>query len=275
MSATPVISLIGAGNMGTSLIGGLIKNGHPQDKIWASDLNQERLDQLKQSFGINITIDNKQAIEQANVVIFAIKPQLFAEIAQELAVTLIIKQPLIISIAAGIRLSSIEHWINKNMAIVRAMPNTPALIGAGATALYANQHVSSMQRNLAESILRAVGVTVWVDNENNMDVVTALSGSGPAYFFLVMESLQHAAEAFGLSTEVARLLTLQTALGAAKIAIESGQSLEELRHNVTSKGGTTEKAISVLEEQDIRGLLKNALEAAKLRSEEIAEAMGK
>lgn len=271
----PVISLIGAGNMGTSLISGLIKNGHPKEKLWASDINEEHLSELKRSFGIHTTTDNKLAIEQADVVIFAIKPQLFTNVMHQLADSLAKRHPLIISIAAGIRVNSIEQWLSSNSAIVRAMPNTPALISAGATALYANSHVSQAQHNLAESILRAVGVVVWIENEEKMDIVTALSGSGPAYFFLIMESLQRAAEELGLPSDTARLLTLQTALGAAKIAIESGQSLEELRHQVTSKGGTTEKAISVLEEQDIRGLLKQALEAAKHRSEELAEAIGK
>lgn len=176
-----------------------------------------------------------------------------------------------ISIAAGVRVKDLQSWLKNKCAIVRAMPNTPALIGCGATALFANEVVNESQRDLAETILRAVGVVVWIQNEEWMDIVTALSGSGPAYFFLMMESLQETAQSFGLPEKAARLLTLETAIGAAKMALESNKSLAELRSNVTSPGGTTEKAISVLEENDIRGMFKKALSAAKHRSEEIAE----
>ncbi|RDI41318.1 pyrroline-5-carboxylate reductase [Aquicella lusitana] len=272
---TPVISIIGAGNMGSSLIGGLIKDGHPSDKLWAADPSGEKLTQLKTKFDINTTSDNAQAIQAADTIIFAVKPQAFAHVALPLKKVIAERKPLVISIAAGIREASIQQWLNGKTPIVRAMPNTPALIGCGATALYANPYVTESQRNLAESILRAVGVVVWLNDEKLMDTVTALSGSGPAYFFLMMEALQEAAEDLGLPTETARLLTLQTALGAARMAIESGTSLAELRRKVTSPGGTTEKAISVLEENNIRRLFKQALQAAKLRSEELATLLGK
>lgn len=271
---TPVITVIGAGNMGSNLIGGLIQNGHPSDKLWASDLNEEKLAFLKKEFHIHTTTDNAKAAQHANVVIFAIKPQLFASIAQEVASAIQQQQPLVLSIAAGIREASIEHWLGGERAIVRSMPNTPALLGCGATALFANAQVTPEQRSIAESILRAVGVVVWVPDESMIDTVTALSGSGPAYFFLVMEALQEAAEQLGLPADTARLLTLQTAMGATRMAIESGSSLIELRHHVTSPGGTTEKAISVLEENNIRDLFMKALEAAKLRSEELATILG-
>lgn len=270
----PVISIIGAGNMGSSLIGGLINNGYSSDKLWASDTNEERLAYLQQAFHIHTTTDNNKAAQVADVIIFAIKPQLFATVATGSANDVQIRKPLVISIAAGMREASIQHWLGDKLAIVRAMPNTPALIGCGATALYANEYVSTEQRSIAESILRAVGVVVWLKDEKLMDAVTALSGSGPAYFFLMMETLQQAAEQLGLPSETARLLTLQTALGAARMAIESGTPLEELRHNVTSPGGTTEKAVSVLEENNIRGLFRKALLAAKLRSEELASILG-
>ena len=270
----PTIAIIGAGNMGSSLITGLIENGHPRDKLWAADQNKEKLEELVRTFQIHTTTDNKQAVEAASLVIFAIKPQTFHQIMVELSPVIQASKPLILSIAAGIREENIQHGLGGHIAIVRAMPNTPALIGCGATALYANQYVTSEQRNLAESILRAVGVVVWVEQEALMDVVTALSGSGPAYFFLVMEALQHTAEQLGLDPDVARLLTLQTALGASRMAIESGKPLDELRRNVTSPGGTTEKAISILEENNLRGLFQKAVHGAKLRSEELAALLG-
>lgn len=270
----PTIAIIGAGHMGSSLMGGLIRNGHPADKIWAADHDATKLEALKNQFNIHITTDNKKAVEKAKVVIFAIKPQYFADVAQELAKTIQKHRPLIISIAAGIQIKGMENWMGQDLSIVRTMPNTPALLGCGATALFANANVTKDERNLAESILRAVGITVWLEKESLLDVVTALSGSGPAYFFLMMESLQQAAEAEGLPSETARILTLQTALGAARMAIENNTPLVDLRHHVTSKGGTTEKAVSVLEEQGIRDLFRHAIHAAKERSEELAELLG-
>jgi pyrroline-5-carboxylate reductase len=272
---TPVIAIIGAGNMGSSLISGLIQNGHPAEKLWAADASLEKLETLQHAFSLHTSTNNVSAAEAADIVIFAIKPQMFASAAKELADIIQKRKPLIISIAAGVRVASILHWLGPKTAIVRSMPNTAALISCGATALFANAEVTEEQKNLAESILRAVGVVVWLQQESLMDAVTALSGSGPAYFFLMMESLQQAAEQLGMPKETARLLTLQTALGAARMAIESGQSLAELRENVTSRGGTTEKALSVLEANDIRETFKQALLAAKLRSEELAEVMEK
>jgi len=268
--SSPVITFIGAGNMGGSLIGGLINNGHPADKIWACDPYADKLDELRDKYQIHTTDDNLKAAEVADVIIFAVKPQVFAETAKALSAVVQKRKPLIISIAAGIRADNIQEWSGGGQAIVRAMPNTPAMIGCGATALYANQQVNNEQRSQAEAILRAVGIVVWVDKEELMDTVTALSGSGPAYFFFMMEALQEAAVQFGLSAESARLLTLQTALGSARMAIESGKSLTELRHNVTSPGGTTEKGVSVLEENNIRDIFHKTVQAAKNRAEELA-----
>ena len=271
----PIVTVIGAGHMGSSLIGGLINDGHPPEKIIAADPSEKALISLQEIFPIHTTTNNSMAIQTTDVVIFAVKPQSFKEVAEPLSEVIQAKRPLVISVAAGIRVDSIEHWLGSDVAIVRAMPNTPALIGCGATALYANKQVNSKQHALAESILRAVGIVVWLEKEALMDAVTALSGSGPAYFFLVMEALQESAEKLGIPRETARLLTLQTALGAARMAIESGTSLTELRQQVTSPGGTTEKALSVLEEKDIRQLLHEAVMAAKSRSEELAELLGK
>lgn len=271
---TPVIAIIGAGHMGSCLIGGLINSHHPSEKLWVSDPSPEKIAQIQSQFKVHTTSDNKKAIEAAEVIIFAVKPQALAEIAKALAEPIQLKKPLVISIAAGIRENSIQSWLGSRIAIVRAMPNTPALIGCGATGLYANAYVSHHEREVAESILRAVGIVAWLDQEKLMDVVTALSGSGPAYFFLVMEALQAAAEEQGLDADTARLLTMQTALGAARMAFESGKPIANLREHVTSKGGTTEKAVNVLEENGIRTLFKKALTAAKQRSEELADLLG-
>jgi pyrroline-5-carboxylate reductase len=268
--ASPVIAFIGAGNMGSSLIGGLIRNGHSPQSIIATDANKEKLDELVSKFGIRTTTDNVEAASAADAIIFAIKPQIFKEVATPLAQAVTTKKPLIISIAAGIRIEHMQKWLGDNAAVVRCMPNTPALIGIGATALYANKHVSKDQHKLADDIMRAVGIAVWVQEESLLDTVTALSGSGPAYFFLVMEAMQEGAESLGLDKETARLLIQQTALGAASMAIENDISLAQLRKNVTSPGGTTEKGVSVLEKNKLKDIFKQTLIAAKQRSEELA-----
>lgn len=267
---SPIITMIGAGNMGSSLIAGLIHSGYAATHLWATDTSTEKLSYLKNTFAIHTTDNNLEAAEKASVIIFAVKPQLFASVVAPLAKIIQKNKPLIISIAAGIRIDYLEKWLSTNVAIVRTMPNTPALVSAGATALFANGQVSNEQRQLAESIMQSVGITVWLNQEKEMDAVTALSGSGPAYFFLVMEALQAAAQELGLSEETARQLTLQTALGAARMATESTEAPATLRQRVTSPGGTTEKAISVLE-NDIRILFRKALQAAHTRSIELGK----
>lgn len=269
------ITIIGAGNMGAGLISGLIANHYPPEKIWAVDPATEKLQELKEKLHIHTTQDAKAAIPEADIVVLAIKPQLFKQVMQDIAAPLKQRNPLVISVAAGIRIDSIQKYIGSQGAIVRAMPNTPALIGCGATALFANAHVSEDQRDLAESILRAISLIVWVTDEKQMDTVTALSGSGPAYFFLMMEALQDAACELGLPTETARLLTTQTALGAARMALESDIDVVELRRRVTSPGGTTEQAVIVLEKHHIRDIFKKAIIAAKNRSEELAQLLEK
>lgn len=269
------ITLIGAGNMGKSLLAGLIANQFPHSQLWITDPETEKLDALQQQFRVNTTTRNEEAIETADVIILAVKPQMMHPVIQSIKQVVQQKKPLIISVAAGIRENDLQRGLGGNIAIVRAMPNTPALIGAGATALFANRFVNHKQHELAESILRAVSLIVWLDNENEMDAVTALSGSGPAYFFLVIEALQAAGEKMGLSSETARLLTLQTAFGAARMALESNESATELRQHVTSKGGTTEAAIHLLEKEKIRDIFMQALDAACERSKELANLFGK
>lgn len=268
------LCFIGAGNMARSLIGGLLADGYPAGQIRASDPDAGQRDAVARRFGIETFADNAAAVAGAHVLILAVKPQGLAALARELAPQLDATNPLIISVAAGIRASDLDRWLGGNRALVRCMPNTPALVQSGATALYATAAVNDAQRNLAESILRAVGLTLWVEDEAQMDAVTALSGSGPAYFFLMLEAMQQAGAELGLPEDTARLLALQTAFGAAKMALESEDPPGRLRERVTSPGGTTERALAALEEGGLRELITRAMRGAQARSRELAEELG-
>jgi pyrroline-5-carboxylate reductase len=203
-----------------------------------------------------------------------VKPQVLEQVATSIAPAVQKGQPLVISIAAGVLERNIEGWLGGDIALVRTMPNTPAMIQVGATVLHANGLVSNEQKSLAETVLRAVGLTQWVEDETLLDAVTALSGSGPAYFFLVMEAMEDAAVELGLSAETAHLLTLQTALGAARMAMESSDTPATLREKVTSPGGTTEAALNRFEEGGLRGLFTQALTQARDRSVELSKILG-
>ncbi len=268
------IGFIGGGNMAASLIGGLIADGTTPSQIYVADPEARCTESLQQQFAIQVATDNAALVAQSEVLVLAVKPQVMSDVCQQIASAVQGKRPLILSVAAGIRISDIDRWLGDDNAIVRTMPNTPALVQCGATALYANSRVSDTQREIAERIMRAVGLTQWLDNEAMMDAVTALSGSGPAYFFLVIEALEQAGIKLGLSEESSRVLALQTAFGAAKMALESSESSEELRRRVTSPGGTTERAIGILEQGDIRGLFERALTGARDRAQELAEELG-
>lgn len=265
------IAMIGAGNMGSSLVGGLIKNGFDAGKITVSDTSTAQLDTLQKKFSVKITTSNQEAIQSADVVILAVKPQIMPLVAKEIAATIQEKKPLILSIAAGLNIHHFENWFGKDIPIVRSMPNIAALISEGATALCANKHVSPAQKQLAETILKAVGIAVWIEDENLMDAVTALSGSGPAYFFLLIEILAAAGEKLGLPNKIATALATQTAYGATLMAKETGEDPKELRRKVTSPGGTTEAAINALETKNIREIFLNALESAVDRARELAK----
>jgi pyrroline-5-carboxylate reductase len=269
------VTFIGGGNMAVSLVGGLIADGWDPARIQVADPDPGQRERMAARHQVTTTPDNQSAVSGADVVVLAVKPQLMAAVTGTLAAGITQQQPLVISIAAGIRESALRNWLGADAAIVRAMPNTPALVQSGATALYANPAVSDRQRSLAESILRAVGLVIWVEDEALMDAVTALSGSGPAYFFLFMEALQAAGEELGLPAETARLLTLQTALGAARMALESPDDVATLRHQVTSPGGTTERAISLLQEGGLAELIGRAVQGAAERSRELAKEHGK
>lgn len=268
------LAFIGGGNMASSLVGGLIADGWDPASIRVADTSAQQLERLSQRFPVTTTTDNRAAITQADVIVLAVKPQSMQAVAQQLADDINQQQALVISIAAGIRESTLRTWLGADTAIVRTMPNTPAMVQSGATALFANPAVNEEQRSIAESILRAVGVAIWVDDEALMDAVTALSGSGPAYFFLFMEALQKAGCELGLPARTAHLLTLQTAFGAAKMALESTEDAATLRRRVTSPGGTTERAISVLQDGGFETLVSKALQSAAARSRELADQFG-
>jgi pyrroline-5-carboxylate reductase len=268
------IAFIGGGNMARSLIGGLLADRMSPHNIWVADPNEAALLSHHSHFSVHTTTDNSEAVRHAQVMVLAVKPQLAKTVVQELAQVVKARRPLVISIVAGIRESHLREWLGNDIAIVRTMPNTPALVSSGATALFANAAVNKEQKNLAESILRAVGMTLWVDDEALMDAVTALSGSGPAYFFLIMEALEEAGHRLGLPRDTARLLTLQTAFGAAKMALESSEELSTLRQRVTSPGGTTERAVTVLQEHHLAEVFDEALRTAHQRSVELATIFG-
>ena len=274
MKKTTTIAFIGGGNMARSLIGGLIADGCEPRSLWVADPGAEKREALREQFGVNVTADNREAAARAKVLVLAVKPQMLRQVAAELVETVQQGKPLVISIAAGVREPDIRAWLGGDVPVVRGMPNTPSLVGSGATGLYANPAVTDEQRQTAESVLRAVGLVVWVEDEAKLDAVTALSGSGPAYFFLVMEAMERAGMALGLDLETARLLTLQTAFGAAKMALESSESPAELRSRVTSPGGTTERGIAMLQQGELESLFDRALRAARERSRELGELLG-
>ncbi|NRB37797.1 MAG: pyrroline-5-carboxylate reductase [Pseudomonadales bacterium] len=271
--SSPHIAFIGSGNMARAIMGGLINNGFDASNISATGRSQAKLDQLKTELGIQVTTDNNAVIAQADVVILAIKPQQMQAVCLEIQAAVEQKKPLIISIAAGITIPMIQNWLSPTLSIVRCMPNTPSLVQCGASGLFANAACNTEQKKLAESLLQATGIVTWVDKEHLMDAVTAVSGSGPAYFFLVMEAMQEAGVKLGLSPETAKQLTLQTALGAAKMAQASDVETTELRKRVTSPGGTTAAALGVFEQQGLKASFELALKAADNRSKSLAKEM--
>jgi len=270
---TEVLAFIGGGNMAMSLIAGLLSRGWSTAGIRVAEPLAAQRQRLEQEFGVTITPDNRVAAEGAAVILLAVKPQDLAAVARELSSTVAGASPLVISIAAGVRASDLGRWL-PGAAIVRAMPNRPALLGCGATALYAPPSVPAHRRELAAEILSSVGLALWVHAESDMDTVTAISGSGPAYFFLLMETLEEAASELGLDASVARRLAIETAYGAARMARETGIEPALLREQVTSKGGTTHAAVSALEQAGVRDIFRRAIRAAAQRSAELADQLG-
>lgn len=260
--------------MSRSLIGGLINNGVNKERLLATDPDSEQRQSISQQFGITTLENNEEAVAKADVIVLAVKPQVMHQVVNGLANTVKGSSKMLISIAAGVRLNSLGEWLEEPTAVIRVMPNTPALIQAGVAALFANEHATDTQKNTAEAMMRSVGTTIWLDTEDLMDTVTALSGSGPAYFFYFMEAMEKAATEMGLSSEHARLLTIETALGAAKMALLSASDLAELRKQVTSPGGTTEQALNTFQQGKLEELVHKAMSAAKFRSIELSQLLG-
>ncbi|OTG67289.1 pyrroline-5-carboxylate reductase [Acinetobacter silvestris] len=261
------ICFIGGGNMAQALIGGLISRGLPATRITVSD-PVEKVRQLLQEKDVQVMDDNIAAIQDANIVVLAVKPQVLGNILKSLKG--LCDEKLIISIVAGAEISTISALIGTER-VVRVMPNTPALVQTGAHGMYATAAVDAKDRELATQVLAATGLTLWVDSEAQIDAVTAVSGSGPAYFFYMMESMIRAGKNMGLDEKVATALTLQTALGAAQMAITSANSPAELRKNVTSPNGTTQAALEVFDRAQISQNIQTALAAAQKRSQELAQ----
>jgi pyrroline-5-carboxylate reductase len=268
------IAFIGGGNMAHSLIAGLIADGHAPSALTVSDPLADKREQLAATYGINATPDNAAALAGAEVLMLCVKPQTAPAVCRELAALLPEPAPLIISIMAGVSEASMARWLGRPLALVRTMPNTPVMVQSGAIGLHANANTSAAQRNLAEQILRAGGLTRWVETEADLDTVTAVSGSGPAYFFLFMEALEKAGIEQGLDAEAARLLSIQTALGAARMAVESDESPQQLRERVTSPGGTTERALAAFADGGLEALVGRAVAAARRRAAELSTLLG-
>jgi pyrroline-5-carboxylate reductase len=267
------IAFIGAGNMAASLIGGLRAKGLEATQIRASDPGEETRARVSAEHGIETFADNAQAIDGADVVVLAVKPQAMKAVCEALRPSLKPDQ-LVVSIAAGITCASMNNWLGAQP-IVRCMPNTPALVRQGASGLFATAEVSAEQRQQAQELLSAVGIALWLNEEQQLDAVTAVSGSGPAYFFLLVEAMTAAGVKLGLPADIAAQLTLQTALGAAHMAVSSDVDAAELRRRVTSPAGTTEAAIKSFQDGGFEALVETALGAAAHRSAEMAEQLGR
>lgn len=268
------LAILGGGNMGRALIGGLLRRGTRPEHISVGESFEKARDALAADFGIRATADNAAAVESASAIVLAIKPQLAESVLTPLQPVLQRTRPLVISVAAGIRLAALERWCGPGVPVVRAMPNRPALVGAGATGLFAPDSVDSTHRAAAERVMQAVGEVVWVSTEDQLDVVTALSGSGPAYFLLLAELMTEAAIGLGLDSAAARRLASATLYGAGQLVNTGDGDLARMRAEVTSKGGTTEAAVRSLDSAGLRGIVIQALEAAATRSRELASQFG-
>lgn len=269
----PRVAFIGGGNMARSLVGGLVRRGHPPALIAVAEPQATARAALAADFGVATSADNAEVAQGAAVLVLAVKPQVMREVCAGLRAIVAADRPLVVSIAAGVRIDQFARWFGAGVAVVRAMPNTPALIGAGISGLVANAVADAAQRALAEGILRAAGATVWIGEEALMDAVTAVSGSGPAYFFLLIEALEQAAVAQGLPADTARELVLATAAGAARMAAEGGVDAATQRARVTSPGGTTAAAIEALEAGGLRALVAVAVARATARGRELSNAI--
>lgn len=258
--------------MASSIIGGLINNGWPTYQLIATARTEETLSDIREKFNIETTVDNHLAVSKADIIMLCVKPQVMKTVLTDLCSS-IKPGALIISVAAGITMESLQVWGGEDLSIVRSMPNTPSLLRCGATGLFANTQVSTSQKSLTDEIFNAIGIAKWVDQESLIDAVIAVSGSGPAYYFLLMEIMEQVGTRLGLDPETSRQLTLQTALGAARMAQESDVDAAELRRRITSPNGTTEQALKTFQEGGLPELVEKAMNAAINRSIEMAETL--
>lgn len=266
------IGFIGAGNMATAIIHGLLSQGISGERIIAFDPMTENLQRLYESCHLQVAEDNHFVIKHANVVVLAVKPQVMKEVVTSIAEGLRESKPLVISIAAGISQDSLKSWIgSQDVPVVRVMPNTPGLLGVGATGLYADEHVSMHMKETVELIFRSIGTTLWLKSEDDLHALTAVSGSGPAYFFAFMEAMVNKAIELGMDEADARALTARTCLGAAKMVEQRPEPIATLRQNVTSKGGTTAEGLRVFAEQELEATVAAAMQAVVDRSQAMAE----
>jgi len=264
------IGFIGGGNMSRSLVGGLLEQGVQASSLCIADPSAEARQKATEDFLVECYESGTQFVHDVDILVLAVKPQVMKSVCMDLAPAMGNHQPLIISVAAGVNSSSLERWLDGQRSIVRMMPNTPALIGLGASGIFANSRVSNQQKKLAWDLAQAVGIGIWVEQEAQIDVVTALSGSGPAYFFLVAEAMIQAGVSQGLEPEQARQLVLQTALGASSMMQQSDEQPATLRARVTSPGGTTERAVQELQNGQLEPLFQQAINAAVERGQQLA-----
>ena len=263
------IAFIGGGNMASCIIGGMIANGFSAQDIIVSEPGEQSRLRLEDTYGLTTLTDNQAAAKQADLIVLAVKPQIMQSVAIDLAPALGANS-VVVSIAAGIPLGALQTWLGADTAIVRAMPNTPAMLLEGATGLFANQHVDPTKRDLVTTIFQAIGYACWVETEAQIDAVIAVSGSGPAYFFRIIEIMQKVGQELGLPEQIARELSLQTALGSARMATESGTGAGQLREQVTSPGGTTQAALNTFEQLGLEATFREAMRSALNRAEEMA-----
>lgn len=266
------IAFIGGGNMAHALISGLLTNGHNAKQISVVELEKEKREALHAEFGVNVT-DQLPIVANADIVFLAIKPQQLRDVS--IFLSSLLRHQLIISIAAGIRCVDLIRWLGGYDTVIRVMPNTPAQIQQGVSGLFAAKGVSANQKTQASELLESVGHVVWLDDESQMDAVTAISGSGPAYVFYFIEAMQQAGIALGLSEEQVRTLSLQTFIGGSQLAAQSTESPQTLRKQVTSKAGTTERALLSMEESGVKAAIIQAIQAAAARSKELGDQLGK
>lgn len=257
--------------MASAIIGGMLDNRFEADNVWVSAPDDSQLQAVRNQFGVSVSTNNRYCVEQADIVVLAVKPQVMADVCRDIAPVVQNTRPLIVSIAAGLTAETIDQWLGGGLPLVRVMPNTPSLVGKGAAGLFANDKVSDEQKTMVQTVFESIGTALWVEDENLLHGVTALSGSGPAYFFLMLEALESAATDAGVEPATARKLAIQTMAGAAEMAARSEHDPAQLKRNVMSPGGTTERAINTFEDGGMRELVKKAYDAAFTRSEEMAK----